>query len=154
MLEVHLRHSNLDSESVAKESFNPIFCAHLDKQSALPLLQAVVCSQDLVCWLWVVFVCGSSPRLLFQLFLHSPFACFMTQVFSVVCKWYIFGCVTFGFPWLAPECCLTAFLAALSAASFPVRAGTHLISTGVPLSLCSLSISASLLRRCTHLFVD
>jgi hypothetical protein len=62
----------------------------------------------------------------------------------VVCKWYVFGCVTFRFPWLAPGCRLAAVLAALSAASLPlmpVWAGTHLISTRAPRSLCRLSIS-------------
>ncbi|KAH6662532.1 hypothetical protein B0J14DRAFT_610369 [Halenospora varia] len=68
----------------------------------------------------------------------------MIQFFRVACRWYVFGCVTFGVPWLFLTSSLAAVLAALSAASFPqipVWAGIHLISICVPRSLCSLSIS-------------
>lgn len=83
---------------------------HLDEQSALPLLQAMVCSQDLVCWLRVVLVLALPLVSVSQLFLHSSLVYLMTQVFRVVCKWYVFDFVAFRFPWLAPGCRLAAAL--------------------------------------------
>jgi len=80
----------------------------------------------------------------FQLFVHLALVYLLTQVFKVACKWDILVYVTFSFPWLAPAFCLAALLAALSTASFPqipMWAGTYFISTRIPRSLWSLSMS-------------